>query len=285
MKCFRRGTATVIAGLFVVFIANAQELKTAPAIMEFSSAKMGAYKTLSADYSQSMNTPGGEIAINGRILQKQPHKMRIQLDMPMIGQNGKMTIILGEDGMLWQIMQMGARTQIMKADMNRVMSNSVSLTGGKFNPLDQMDPSKQWETSKGMYDFKVVAPGEIDGQRMYVMEGSLKSDAVTNPQVAAEAANISKMRVSIGRDDGFVHRMEMYDKSLTNLVTAMEFKNLKLDADIPDSTFAYQPPAGAQVTDITAMFEMRMRASQGGSTPAAPEAAPTPSAPAVPKAQ
>lgn len=149
MKCFRRGTATVIAGLFVVFIANAQELKTAPAIMEFSSAKMGAYKTLSADYSQSMNTPGGEIAINGRILQKQPHKMRIQLDMPMIGQNGKMTIILGEDGMLWQIMQMGARTQIMKADMNRVMSNSVSLTGGKFNPLDQMDPSKQWERPRG----------------------------------------------------------------------------------------------------------------------------------------
>src|SRR5258708_32367144 len=98
-----------------------------------------------------------------------------------------------------------------------------------------------------------------------------------------ESARWGKMRVSIGRDEGFVHRMEMYDKSLTNLLTPMEFKNLKFNADIPDSTFVYQPVADAHVTDITAMFEMQVRARLGDSGSGATDSAPAPSAPPVPK--
>ena len=274
MKCFRLGTTIAIAGLFAIgftgLTVNAQELKTMPEILEFSSAKMAAYKTWSADYTQNLNLPGGAIAVTGRMSQKLPHQMWMQLEMPMMGQKGKMTMILGEDGMMWQIMDIANRPQIMKADMNKVMSNTVSLTGGKFNPLDQMDPSKQWEASKKMYDLKVVAAKESDGQRVYVLEGLTKKGS-TDKQIAAEAAKMGKMRVSIGRDDGFVHRMEMYDKSLTNLVSAMEFKNLKFNAEIPDSTFVYQPAADAQVTDITAMFEMQVRARQGDSAPPVPK--------------
>jgi outer membrane lipoprotein-sorting protein len=51
----------------------------------------------------------------------------------------------------------------------------------------------------------------------------------------------------------------------------MEFKNLKFNAEIPDSTFVYQPAADAQVTDITAMFEMQVRARQGDSAPPVPK--------------
>jgi outer membrane lipoprotein-sorting protein len=289
MKCFRRGAIIAIAGLFVVsltrYSANAAELKTAPEILEFSSAKMGSYKTWSADYSQSLNLPGGEMTVTGRMTQKPPRKMWMQLDMPVMGQVGKMTMILGEDGILWQIMQVGPRPQIMKADMNKVASDTASVTGTNFNPLDQMDPSKQWEGSKKMYDFKVVAVREGDGHGVYVMEGLSKPGAVTNQQLAAEAAKTGKMRVSIGQSDGFVRRMELYDKSLTNRVTAMEFKNLKFNADIPDATFVYQPPAGAQIADITEMFENQVRARQGESAPAAPESAPSRSAPAVPKGE
>jgi len=148
MKCFRQGAAHAIAGLlvtgFAVFTARAQELKTAPEIIEFSSVKMAAYKTWSADYSQSLNLPGGEMTVTGRMTQKPPRKMWMQLDMPVMGQVGKMTMILGEDGILWQIMQVGPRPQIMKADMNKVASDTASVTGTNFNPLDQMDPSKQW---------------------------------------------------------------------------------------------------------------------------------------------
>jgi outer membrane lipoprotein-sorting protein len=281
MKRFCQGMTVAMAGLFVigfaVFTASAQELKTASQVMEFSSAKMAGYKTWSADYSQTMGMPGGEMTVDGRMLQKPPHKMWMQLDMPMMGQKGKMTMILGGDGILWQVMEIAGRAQVMKADMNRVLSDTASLTGGKFNPLDKMDPSKLWETSKDAYDFKIVGAGDTGGQRTYVMEGSWKAEALTNRQTAAEAAKTGKMRVMIGRDDGFVHRMEVYDKSLTNVIMAMDFKNLKFNADIPDATFMYQPATNATVRDITAMFEMQVRARLGGSAPA--ESAPSGAAP------
>jgi outer membrane lipoprotein-sorting protein len=284
MNCFRHGVTIAIAG-FVVFTASAEELKTTPEVLEFSSAKMASYKTWSADYLQSLNMPGGEMAVSGRMLQKPPHRMWMQLTMPMMGQQGKMTMVLGEDGVLWQIMEIANRPQIMKADMNKVKSDTASLTGGKFDPLDQMDPSRQWETSRKMYDFKLVTARERDGPGVYVLEGLSKPSSATNQLMAAQAAGLGKMRVSLGKDDGFIHRMEMYDKSLTNVVTTMEFKNLKFNTDIPDATFVYEPATNAAVRDITAMFEMQVRARQGNSAPAAPEPGPSRSAPPVPKAE
>jgi outer membrane lipoprotein-sorting protein len=281
MKCFYQRTVVAIAGLFAVcfgvFAAGTPDLKTTREIIDFSSAKMAAYKSWSADYSQNLNMPSGEIKISGRLSQKLPHKIWMQLEMPAMGQKSTMTMILGEDGIMWQIMQIGPRPDIMKSDMNVVLKDTASVTGGKFNPFDQMDPSKQWDTSKEVYDFKVVAAGEIDGQRMYVLEGLSKTGPFANQQIAANAAKMGKMRAAIGQDDGFVHRMELYDKSLTNLVTSMEFKNLKFNADIPDATFVYRPPAGADVKDMTEMFEMQVRATWGTNAPSAPE--PVPSAP------
>ena len=266
MKCFHRVAIIFITSLwvsnFTVPVANAEELKTAHDILEFSTAKMDSYKTWTADYTQNLNILGTAMTIGGRIAEKLPHEMWMQLDMPMMGQKGQMTIILGADGIMWQIMQLGPRPQIMKTDMNEVLSNAASATGAKINPFDQMNPTKQWGSSREMYDFKVVSAKETDGQQVYVLEGLVKPSAITNQQMAAEAAKMGKMRVSIGREDGFVRRMELYDKSLTNLVTAMEFKNLKFNPDLPASTFVYQPPADAHVTDMTAMFEMQMRARE-----------------------
>ena len=278
MKRFCLGTAIAFANLFVigstVVCATAGELKTAEEIMGFSSAKMATYKTWSADYTQSLSTPGGAMTINGRLMEKLPGRMWMQLEMPMMGQKGKMTMILGEDGIMWQISEMGPQPQIMKVDVVKIWSNTLSLTGTKFNPLDQMDPSKHWESTREMYDYRTVDAREADGQGVYVMEGLLKPGAVTNRQLIAEAARVGKVRASIGQGDGFIHRMVQYDKSLTNVVMSMEFKNLKFNPDIPDSTFVYQPPAGAQVTDMTPMIEMQYRAREGASAPAAPESAP-----------
>jgi len=281
MKRFYQGTAIAVASLFaigfIVRVATAQELKTAEDIMGFSSAKVAIYKTWSADYSQRVKMMGGSMTVNGRLLKKLPGRLWMQMDMPMMGQKGKMTIILGEDGVMWQISEMGPQPQIMKVNVAKVASNTLNLVGLKYNPLDQMDPTKHWETTKELYDYRKVDPGEIDGQPVYVIEGLLKTGAVSNQQFAAVAARVGKARVSIGQGDGFVRRFEQYDKSLTNVVMAMEFKNLKFNPDIPDSTFVYQPPTNAVTTDLTASIEAQMR-HQWGAPPAAP-AAPAPASP------
>ena len=285
MKCFRQGTAIAIASLFAigstVVGATAGELKTAEEIMGFSSAKTATYKTWSADYTQRMRMLGSSMAVDGRLLLKLPGRMWMQMDMPMAGQKGKMTMILGEDGIMWQISEMGSQPQVMRVDVGRVYSNATSATGGKYNPLDQMDPSKHWEVTREIYDYKKVDGGEVDGQPVYVMEGLLKPGAVTNQQFAMEAGRVGKMRVSIGKDDGFVRRFEQYDKSLTNVIMAMEFKNLKFNPAIPDSTFVYRPPTNAVTTDLTQSILAQMR-QQGISAPGAPGSAPPPP-PSVPK--
>jgi outer membrane lipoprotein-sorting protein len=102
---------------------------------------------------------------------------------------------------------------------------------------------------------------------MYVLDGTFKKAALTNQQVATIAAMVGKTRIYVGQSDGFVHRLEQYDKSMTNLVMSMEFKNLKFNPDVPDSTFVYQPPANAQVMDITQMMSQRGQPPSGGAPP------------------
>jgi outer membrane lipoprotein-sorting protein len=264
-----RAACILIAASAVV--ASAQGLKTTQQIVDFAESKTAAYKSWSADYSQSMSMFGTHMDVNGPVVQKAPHRVWMQLDMPIMGQHSQMTMILGPDGVMWQVMKMGTQQQIMKMDMNKLGSNVLAQAGVQGNPLDQFDPAKQLETTRGMCDLNVSATKDLGGQPMYVLEGALKQTALANPQLASLAAMVGKTRVFVGQTDGFVHRLEQYDKSQTNLVMAMEFKNLKFNQDVADSTFVYHPPPDAQVVDITQMMQQRSQPPAGdGPVPSAP---------------
>ncbi len=266
--------AGILIAVFAV-VALAQAPKTTQQIVDFAESKTAGYKSWSADYTQSMSMFGTRMEVDGSVVQKPPHRVRMQLDMPVMGQHSQMTMVLGADGVMWQIMKMGTQQQIMKMDLNKLGSNFLAQAGMQGNPLDQFDPAKQLEITKGMCDLSVSAPAELEGQPMYVLEGPLKQAALTNQQLATLTAMVGKTRVFIGQADGFVHRLEQYDKSQTNVVMAMQFKNLKFNQDVPDSTFTYNPPPDAQVVDMTQMMQQRAPPPPGG-------AAPPPSSPAPP---
>ena len=267
---------TRAAGILIAasaVIASAQELKTPQQIIDFAESKSAAYKSWSADYAQSMSMFGNHMEVSGAVVQKPPHRVWMQLDMPIMGQHSQMTMVLGPDGVMWQVMKMGTQQQIMKMDMNKLGSNVLAQAGMQGNPVDQFDPAKQLETTKGMCDFRVGATKELEGQPMYILEGALKPAALTNQQMATLATMVGRTRVFIGQTDGFVHRLEQYDKSLTNLVMAMAFKNLKFNQDVADSTFVYHPPPDAQVMDMTQM--MLQHSQTQGEDGAAPGSQPT----------
>jgi outer membrane lipoprotein-sorting protein len=270
MQRFHNTAITRAACIFVAaaaMVASAQGLKTTQQIVDFAESKTAAYKTWSADYNQTMSMFGTHMEVNGSVVQKAPHRVWMQLDMPIMGQHSQMTMVLGQDGVMWQIMKMGTQQQIMKMDMNKLGSNVLAQAGVQGSPLDQFDPAKQLETTKGMCDLNLGATRQLEGQPMYVLEGALKQAALTNQQLASLAAMVGKTRVFVGQTDGFVHRLEQYDKSQTNLVMAMEFKNLKFNQDVADSTFVYHPPPDAQVVDITQMMTQRAQ-PPGGEVPA-----------------
>jgi len=263
-------------------LARAEGLNTAQGIMDFSTAKSSEYKTWTADYTQTMSMMGAEVRSTGQMIHQEPGKMWIHIDTPVMGQQTKITMVMGPDHILWQAMEMGGQHQISKIDMNRIASNMTGRAGSQLDPLARFDPNKQWTTSREMFDFAVANPQTVDGQPMYVLDGRWKASALTNAQTAMAASMIGKSRMFIGQKDGFLHRLEQFDKSGTNLVMSMDFKNVKFNMDVPDSTFIYQPPAGASVMDMTPMVEMQMGGAKS-STNAPPSSMVTP--PAAPLKQ
>jgi outer membrane lipoprotein-sorting protein len=276
MKRFRQGAAIAIGILFVISFTglntNGQGLKTPGEIMDFAASKMATYKTWAADYSQSISPAhGSQVTMKGQMVQEPPGRIWMQLDMPTRGVNTRMTMIMGQDGIMWSIVTMKLSpvlslgyvnghftilrvptftqdppAQIAKKDMNKVGG------GMKSSPAGDFDPVKQLETARARYDFSVIAARDIDGQPMYVLEGSLKQEMLANPEIAKAATVVGKTRLFIGQSDGFVHRLEQYSKSKPNsILIAMESKNLKFNLDVPDSMFVYQPPPGAKVLDTT----------------------------------
>jgi len=254
MTCLHKTITALAASLFMVTsatLAAAEGLKTPQEVLDFAASKMPTYKTWSADYSQDMNVMGNKVAMNGQVVQKPPHRVWMQVGMPVMGQQTQMTMVMGQDGVIWQAVKMGSQQQVMKMDVNKLDSKALAAAGLKGNPVDQFDPGKQLETTREMCDFNLVGGKELDGQPMYELDGTWKAAVLTNQQMAAEAALVGKTRVFIGQTDGFVHRLEQYDKSQTNLVMAMEFKNLKFNQDVPDTIFVYHPPPNTRVMDIT----------------------------------
>jgi outer membrane lipoprotein-sorting protein len=55
--------------------------------------------------------------------------------------------------------------------------------------------------------------------------------------------------------------MVQFDKSGTNVAMAMEFSNLKLNADLPDAQFQYIPAPNIKVVNLTEMM-LQMNAPQ-----------------------
>jgi outer membrane lipoprotein-sorting protein len=277
MHCLHKTIATLAAGLFMVAsttLAGAEGLKTPQEVLDFASSKMSTYKTWAADYGQDMNVMGNKVSMSGQVVQKPPHRVWMQVSMPVMGQQTQMTMVMGQDGIIWQVVQMGARQQVVRMDVNKLDSKALAAAGLKGNPLDQFDPGKQLETTREMCDFNLIGGKELDGQPMYALDGTWKAAELTNDQMAAQAALVGKTRIFIGQADGFVHRLEQYDKSQTNLVMAMEFKNLKFNQDVSDAMFVYHPSPSAHVMDITPPggAPMSVQPREGNAPPQPPTA-------------
>jgi hypothetical protein len=138
-------------------------------------------------------------------------------------------------------------------NMATVMSNTLAQSGSKLDPMQAMDPSRQWELTKEYLNYTLQPDGTADGQPAWVIEGTWKETAISNKQVAAQAAMFGKTRLHVSKKDGFVRQVEQFDKAGKNTVMTMQFTNVKLDADLPDARFKFVPPEGLPVMDMTEM--------------------------------
>ena len=244
-------------------------------VIKFMAKMMASCTSWSSDFNQSMSMMGANMSFTGRMTAKPPKQLRMEMAMPMMGQEVKMLMVMGDDLMMWQQMDMAGQKQVIKMNMAVVMSNALAQTGSKLDPLQAMDPSRQWEMSKEFLDYKLLPAAEVAGEPVWVLEGKWKESAASNKLVAAQAAMFGKSRIYVGQKDGFTRKLEQYDKAGANVVMTMEFSNLTLNQELPSSTFQFQVPEGAKVMDMTEMAGRSLGGGMGfggaGAPPPPPE--------------
>ena len=235
----------VAAGLCAQ-ITLGEELTKIEDVLKFSMDKSESYQSFAADVTQTMNVMGSPMNLTGHMEFKRPALMRYDVAMQAMGQSQTVVSVMGGDRVVWQEMSIGPMKQVIKMDFTKIPSNSPA-----GNPFDKMDPKQQWRAAQEKYDFKLSGTGDLHGQRMYIVTGTPKASATWTPQETMVGINTASDRVQIGQQDGFMHKMEMIDKSGTNVLMSMDFTNLKFNVDIPESRFIYKPAPDAQIMDMT----------------------------------
>ncbi len=228
---------------------HAAELTNADAVLDFSVTKNTSYESYTAAFTQSITTPA--MQMTGTLTFKRPAQMRIEMNgaLPML-------IVFGSDHIFWQEMIKGGVTNVMKMDLENVPANNPVVAMLKES-LTKMDPQAQLIEAKERYAFTYLPSTELHGQRMYVLVGELRADAKLSPQEAAMAANFGENKLFIGKQDGFMHRFETFDKAGSNVVVALDITNLKLNPPLADELFVYKPATGVHIIDMAqAMLQM-----------------------------
>jgi hypothetical protein len=131
--------------------------------------------------------------------------------------------------------------------------------------MQNPDPVHQWEKSRQFMDFTLLPGATIGGQPMWALEGRWKQGAITNAAMSQQAASVGKIRLHIGQQDGFSHRVEQFDKEGARPVVTVDLSKVKFNEPLDDAKFQYKPPPGIEAIDVTDMTAEFMR--QGGPTP------------------
>ena len=87
--------------------------------------------------------------------------------------------------------------------------------------------------------------------------------------MAQQVGAIGKMRLHIGQQDGFTHRIDQFDKGGVKVAVTIDFTKVKFNEKFDDAMFRYKPPAGIEAVDITDMTGQMIQ--QGSITPPTPE--------------
>jgi outer membrane lipoprotein-sorting protein len=255
---------TVAAWLYAPGFAA--EPRNAEEVLALSLQKSAAYKSFSADFTQTMNMGAMSMKLEGRVYYKQPALMRMEVQMPLLGETQTILAVLDADNVMWQQMYLGQIKRVIKMDMTKIARNGACA--GQ-DPFQQFDPNKQLADSKDKYNYTLLGTQTLAGNRVYILEGRPRPDAKWTPQEAALANVIGKSRVHIGAEDGFLRKIEQLDTTGTNVVMTMEFTNVKFNEEFPPEFFVYRPAPDEPVVDMTDIAA-QLVGSPPTNTPATP---------------
>jgi len=249
-------TFVLLAGLWLALwpVARAAELTNAEAVLEFVLQKGESYDSFTSDFTQTI---ARQATMTGVFQFKKPAQTRLESLITGAGQTQRVVAVMGNDQVLWQEMDSGSGKNVIKMDLNTIPASHPAAALLK-NPFETINPQRLVAHVKAYYAETLTGTTTLHGQLMYVLEGTIRPDAKLPPGLAAMTRGWGKQRLAIGQQDGFLHKVDQFDTSNTNLLMSVEFTALQFNGELPETLFTYAPSPTANVIDMTAILLQMM---------------------------
>jgi outer membrane lipoprotein-sorting protein len=243
-------SALVIFGLsgFISLESSfSQELSLDQVLSDIRS-KVEKIESYKADMEMVFKGSDAASTIKGDLSYVKPDK--IKMVMGVEGREGASQLMYSDGNEIWQYMplfNMASKVDLLA--LKEEFEDAEELLGGQSN----MD-----DVTANMDDVELRGLEELDGERVYVIEGYIKD----KDELALEGmGDIERAKVFISSKDGMQRKAEYYNKD-GQLLFYQVFKNIEINVDIPDDTFKFTVPEGVNILDTTPQAREMLRKSQ-----------------------
>jgi hypothetical protein len=266
--------------------------------------KLEGLKQYQADVRQVVEMLGYKFTGNGRYAVAPDYKMLFELKVQLTDTTG--TLIEVSDGQWrWRSQKILDVPKLEKLDMKRVREIIEKPEFDKTlreQLVKQMGFGGLLPALYGIRDtikFDNHEEADLEGTPVYLLRGHWRDEALAQVPFRGQQASASNLPwympsnvvVWIGRDNGWPYRIEMQSvKKAQGMPTkiTLEFLNPQIGVELPESTFAFEPPTTPEAVDLSDticknlenVIQQAEDAKRRGGT-AAPESAPGTSLPAA----
>ncbi len=158
--------------------------------------------------------------------------------------------------------------QVMKGDRDAIQSLSAGMAGLNPSALPQdsampSTPGAMLDAFSEMYDLTYSGVDSVEGVEVYAFEGEAKPEYKEmfrqSPQLAQMGVTLDAARFFLGKDDGFLRKVEVLMEDGT-VFTTQTYSNVTLNESLPQGAFSYTPPEGVPVMDLGQQLQQQNQA-------------------------
>ena len=223
----------ITAVLFLNTAVADESIQTRISDLEKKSASITSYQ---AELSLTMEMMGQKMESKGTVIYKKPDKTRMESEMDM--GTMKMKQVLYNDGTtLWTYqpdMKIASRI-----DIKKVTAETKEESAGQQGDISQ--PFKGFQRDS----ITLIRENSTNNEKVLVFQGIPEKTGVKMMNFTP-----AKIEIWIGAGDGLVRRMILFNDEGKEMMT-QSYENIKVNIEVDDSTFAFVPPEGTQVNDMT----------------------------------
>lgn len=248
---------------------RAEARRNATKAMTEARTRMTSYKTLTADILETVTVGSRPFKAVGRYVQGTNDRLRLEFSVK-IGdeQTGSLTQV-SNGQLLWTRWNIGKRSSITRRDIQEIRK-ALQQNQGVVNTKLMADlglgglKALMAALEDGM-DFDSIRETEIDGKKFLIVTGQWKESVLgklglkrDSPEMRSQEQIPDSVRVFLEADHYFPRRI-MYLKrhpqeDLVRPLVTLDLMNVKLNPEVSDAEFDYEPPEDVPQVDDTREF-------------------------------